>query len=730
MSRFLSSAVAALGDRLGLRGRASRRGWIRAENKRPGSRGWRIGAEGTKAADDIRMQIKGYASATSVNLDEAIDFHVTVTPEQDFTVAIYRLGYYGGDDARHLTTSPTLGGVTQPEPDLDPETGMISCGWPSAWSLKIPRNWISGLHLAVFTTTTGWRSFTPFVVRNDARSGGLCVLLPFSTYQAYNQWPLDGQRGKSLYYGYARPEEVPTAAVGSAGARQEFLERAYKVSFDRPYFRDGLPNRFDYDRDFLRWVEQSGYDVTYADSLDLHSGLIDPERYVGLIFCGHDEYWSHEMREAVTKALVQGTSLAFMTANNLYWHVRVEPSADGRDNRVVVCYKKAADPAPDASGTTAQWRVPPPGPGDAEQRLLGVQYNGIVPSPVPLVVQAADHWFWAGCDVKTSDKIDRVVGGEADGLDPRFPAPTDVTQTLLSASPYQLKDGTRLVQNTSLYETQDGAIVFVAGSLDWPPALSRNGLEEPRIRRATTNLLDRMTGPRLRPTGQKESTESDAMSQTHEQPTDPQKPSSKPVSLPSQERSVYEVLYTKGGFGYDANVDTWRTWVEKHYVAEFDLKPGMRLLDVGCGDGFWAMLLAEQGMEVAGIDRAASAIEVAQSRLPEAEFVRADITNPLPFEPESFDVAFMRGLSVFGVPEIVDDATDRQLANIARVVRPGGMLLASTYTNLSGVPSEGSTWINHRVSTIVAAIEKVAEPFKVIRAENYLQVGARRRDDI
>ena len=103
MSRFISSAVAALGDRLGSRGRAGRRGWIRAENKRPGSRGWRIGADGTKAADDIRMQIKGYASATSVTLGEAIDFHVTVTPEQDFTVAIYRLGYYGGQDARHLT---------------------------------------------------------------------------------------------------------------------------------------------------------------------------------------------------------------------------------------------------------------------------------------------------------------------------------------------------------------------------------------------------------------------------------------------------------------------------------------------------------------------------------------------------------------------------------------------------------------------------------------------------
>jgi len=195
-------------------------------------------------------------------------------------------------------------------------------------------------------------------------------------------------------------------------------------------------------------------------------------------------------------------------------------------------------------------------------------------------------------------------------------------------------------------------------------------------------------------------------------------------------KSNYDALYQKGGFGYDAKVDTWRTWVKNHYIAEFGLKPGMCLLDVGCGDGFWAMLLAEHGIEVAGIDQAQSGIEVARHRLPGARFVQANINEPLPFDPGSFDVAFMRGFSCLGSPAIDSDATVRQLTNVARMVRPGGMLLASTYTTLSGVQDAGSVWVNHRVSTIAAAIEKVADPFKMVRVDNYLQVAAYRRDDL
>ncbi|WP_222105939.1 N,N-dimethylformamidase beta subunit family domain-containing protein [Catellatospora sichuanensis] len=452
-----------------------------AENRLAGAPNWRK-AQGVRAANDIAQQINAYASATSVNVGESISFHATVAGAQPYRIAIHRLGHYDGAGARLMTESPELTGSVQPPPSIDPDNGMITCDWTPGWTLEVPQDWVSGTYMAVFTSAAGWRCFTPFVVRQDERRAQLCVVMSFTTYQAYNFWPLDGIRGKNLYYGFE---------PGQPG-RQDHTRRAHQVSFDRPYHRDGIPSRFDFDLDFIQWAEREGYDLVYASSIDLHLGRIDPTKYAGLVFPGHDEYWSGAMRDAAEAAVTAGTSLAFLTANNVYWHVRIGAASDGRPDRVVTCYKGEVglDPNPDERGATVQFRVARPGPGDAEQRLLGVQYNGIIPAPVPLVVAQADHWFWAGTGVADGDEIEGMVGGEADGVDSRHPTPEGVSQTILSRSPYQLRNGTDLIQNTSVYETPNGAIVFAAGSLDWPAGLNRPERVDQRIQRATANVLN------------------------------------------------------------------------------------------------------------------------------------------------------------------------------------------------------------------------------------------------
>jgi hypothetical protein len=345
----------------------------------------------------------------------------------------------------------------------------------------VPQDWTSGLYQATFLSASGWRSNTPFVVRDDMRVGGLCVILPFTTYQAYNQWPMDGRTGTSLYDGY------------TPDGRVEFAARAVEVSFDRPYSGDGLPNHMDRDLDFITWVERNGYKVTYATSQDLHAGRVDPGRYRGLIFPGHDEYWSQEMRQVAERAVAVGSSLVFMAANNIYWHARLQPSTDGRPNRVVTCYKDRRDPRATAPGRTGLWRSL--GGGHlAEQGLLGVQYNGIVQGSAPLVVQAPDHWFWAGTGVTAGATLSHLVGGEADGWFPNSPQPEAVTSAVLTASPYRLRNGEWRTQNSHIYETRQGAVVFDAGTFLWNLALNRPGHHDSRIKRATTNLLDRILG--------------------------------------------------------------------------------------------------------------------------------------------------------------------------------------------------------------------------------------------
>ncbi|MFE9956124.1 N,N-dimethylformamidase beta subunit family domain-containing protein [Micromonospora sp. NPDC005299] len=449
---------------------------VEVENRAAGEPWWP--PDDTRTTDDRRRQIQGYASTTSLAPGESVDFHVAVNPARRFRITVHRLGWYDGAGARTMLTSPELDGTPQPVPAADPATGAIACRWPVSWTLRIPEDWTSGLYQAVFTSADGWRACTPFVVRDDARAAALCVVLPVTTWQAYNQWPRDRRAGKSLYNGYA------------ASGRRDPALRAREVSFDRPYADAGQPTQFSRDHDAVQWLERNGYDVSYATSFDLHSGRLDPARHRGLVFCGHDEYWSAEMRRAAEAALADGTSLAFLGANSVYWHIRVRPSAGGRPERVIACAKSTPDPDEDAAGPTVTWRSL----DTPEQALLGVQYNGIVATPQPLVVRSADHWVWAGTGAADGDRIPGVVRGEADGVHSATPRPGGLGETLLSRSPYPAQQGGRRMQSTHVYETPRGAVVFATGTLGWTMALNRRGHRDERIERATANVLDRMVG--------------------------------------------------------------------------------------------------------------------------------------------------------------------------------------------------------------------------------------------
>jgi len=457
---------------------------IVVENLLQGDGGWQVA--GARVSDDVTRQIQGYAARTSVNVGDSLDFHVSVARDKAFTVSVYRLGHYGGAGGRRMVTSARLQGREMPAPTTDADTGLIACDWPVAWTLAVAETWTSGYFMAVFETDDGYRSCTPFVVRNDQRKADFLVVVPFSTYQAYNLWPADGRTGKNLYKGYVKP--------GKIGGIDE---RAFQVSFDRPYSRDGMPSWSELDIAAARWLEGAGFDVAYASSLDLHEQPVPPGRHTAMIFPGHDEYWSQAMRDTTEQAVDNGTHLAFLAANNIYWHVRFDAARDGRPNRVVTCYKDAPDPRADEHGPTRNWRNLGRKHSKAEQRLLGVQYNGILADPVPLVIAESRHWFWAGTGVRAGDTVPGLVAVEADGWNPKIRISRKASQTLLSRTPYQdrLGRGTR-VQNTSLYETARGTLVFSAATFHWNLALVDSPYTDARIQRATKNLLVRMLAKR------------------------------------------------------------------------------------------------------------------------------------------------------------------------------------------------------------------------------------------
>lgn len=462
---------------------------VQRENAKPGSAKWRMGSDFTRAATDYGRQIKGYASTESVALGQSIDFHVAVEPAGSYTIAVYRLGYYGGKAGRLMTTSPKLEGKAQPVPTPEEKTGRIAVDWPVSWTLAVPADWTSGVYLAVLTKSDGFRNFVPFVVRDDsAAKADFLVVLPTTSWLAYNFWPYDGKTGRNVYYGFVTEQQAQSdpslKAVFRKGARGWISNpaRATEVSFNRPLFVEGTPSRFDLEQSFILWAEAMGYDLAYATGVDLHAGRIDASRYKALIFPGHDEYWSTDMYRHAEAARDAGVSLAFLTANNCYWHVRYDEAT-----RTMSCYKGFEDPAIEDFGT-GMWRAGAGNP-HAEQQLLGVQYNGIVVGNLPLVASQTGHWFWEGTGLKDGDQLPKLLGGEADGLFPDMPRAKTDDQVLLTESPYTLSNGTPYVQNTSLYQAASGAWVFTAGTFNWPLGLGHHGFLDQRVHRATANLL-------------------------------------------------------------------------------------------------------------------------------------------------------------------------------------------------------------------------------------------------
>ncbi|WP_269858659.1 N,N-dimethylformamidase beta subunit family domain-containing protein [Streptomyces sp. RPT161] len=440
----------------------------------PEQRSMRRHVSGPRNADDVRLQIKGFASSGSVMPGGSVDFHITVDPPQQFSVDVYRIGHYGGDGAAHITTSPRLSGIVQPPPLAAGRT--VSCHhWWLSWRLQVPSYWNTGAYVAVLTTADGYRSHVPFTVR-DSRPADLLLVLPDITWQAYNLYPEDGRTGASLYHAWDQEGRL----LGEEAA-------AVTVSFDRPYAGAGLPLHVGHAYDFIRWAERYGYDLAYADTRDLHAGRIDPGRYRGMVFPGHDEYWSVSMRRAVERARDQGTSLVFLSANTMYWQIELGPSPASAPDRLLTCRKRRRDPG-DPRGRTALWRDM----GEPEQQLLGVQYAGRVPEPSPLVVRNADHWLWQATGADEGDELPGLVAGEADRYFPRTALPEYTDRILLAHSPYEDTQGARVHQETSLYRAPSGAYVFASGTFAWSPALDRPGHVDPRVQRATANLLDRI----------------------------------------------------------------------------------------------------------------------------------------------------------------------------------------------------------------------------------------------
>ena len=121
--------------------------------------------------------------------------------------------------------------------------------------------------------------------------------------------------------------------------RYPHMEWAFATGHSKKYASSGWAS---YDSHFFRWAERAGYAVDLASQHDLHFAPEILDGYDCVVFVGHDEYWTWEMRDAVD-AYVERGGHAARFAGNFMWQTRLED-----EGRRQVCYKyraRAEDPA-------------------------------------------------------------------------------------------------------------------------------------------------------------------------------------------------------------------------------------------------------------------------------------------------------------------------------------------------------------------------------------------------
>jgi hypothetical protein len=319
-------------------------GWVAAENSKPGDPTWSKGVPFRLSADFSRRKVidraEGYFDATSLRCGESSK--LTLVGTKNVRVEIYRMGYYDGDGARRLASISVRNG----------------------WNFNASEKYLPGQYLFKLQAPNRAATFVPLVINSPEIESDLTFISSVLTWQTYNQWG-----GYSLY-------------KGADGKRET---RASEVSFARPYDGDGS-GQFRYmEYPVIRAAEKLGLSINYATDFDLDRNPNLTSKTNAVVFGGHSEYWTTQMRDAVEAAVDRGVNLIVLGGNTAY-------------NQIVIKDETISDVTP--------WRDL----GRPEVILLGSQYFSLG-FKRDMVVETN---LWPFDVLKPGAIIKGVVGYEAD----------------------------------------------------------------------------------------------------------------------------------------------------------------------------------------------------------------------------------------------------------------------------------------------------------------------------
>jgi hypothetical protein len=174
-------------------------------------------------------------------------------------------------------------------------------GAPAAITVPVGSDWASGVYAAQITGDDGRRGFAPLVVRPTSPQARVAVVLPTSTWAAYNFYDADGDGWGDTWYARWKTNDV---------------------DLTRPHSTNGVPYRYrSYDLGFQHWLAQTGKraDMMSDEDLELFATPADLRAaYDLLVFPGHTEYVTGRVYDLVEAFRDKGGNLMFLAANNFF----------------------------------------------------------------------------------------------------------------------------------------------------------------------------------------------------------------------------------------------------------------------------------------------------------------------------------------------------------------------------------------------------------------------------
>jgi len=480
------------------------------ENSKPGS------PKSDWFSPNAYGDIKGFTTKESVQAGDTVQFKVQ--SKTSYNIQIYRLGWYGGDGARQMSTAAQAA-VTYPanystKPascTTKSSTGLVDCGnWPVTATWTVPSDAVSGLYIANLTQTDGDGLMPyPFVVRNDSSTSDIVVQTSDETWQAYNDYG-----GQDLY--------------GGTGPAPD--GRAYEVSYNRPLDIGGDNGIYGSEYMMLSWLERNGYDVSYTSGVDVSggNGATLLKKHKVYVSSGHDEYWTQSQYSNVLAARKAGVREAFFAGNEVFWKTRLAPSIDGTStaDRTLVCYKMTkmaqnngiADPSGVWTGT---WMDPTStNYGQSYQPpniLTGSMFtvNGYRSDAITVPGSYGKNRIWRNTSIanltssQTATFPTGTLGYEWDSDIDNATRPAgaiDVSSTTVDINDGKLRqdwgnvygNGTATHNLVEFRDQDSGALVFGSGTVQWSWGLTNIPTynpadtvvtEDSRMQQATVNLL-------------------------------------------------------------------------------------------------------------------------------------------------------------------------------------------------------------------------------------------------